>query len=132
MGIYSVGRGHARELAYRDCCVLNGWTSWPYRTYYSSCSERCRTRALLHYVYPFVFVCEGGYGYDSTDMAAIYYRLKKLKCDWIIGITDAGQVLALLFPPLSAYLVAKATVTFCWTAENILNHVVQTHSPLQY
>lgn len=25
-------------------------------------------------------------------MAAIRYRLKTLKCDWIIGITDAGQV----------------------------------------
>lgn len=34
----------------------------------------------------------GGFGYDSTDMAAIRYRLKTLKCDWIIGITDAGQV----------------------------------------
>ncbi len=35
---------------------------------------------------------KGGFGYDSTDMAAIRYRLKTLKCDWIIGITDAGQV----------------------------------------
>lgn len=35
---------------------------------------------------------EGGFGYDSTDMAAIRYRLKTLKSNWIIGITDAGQV----------------------------------------
>lgn len=35
---------------------------------------------------------EGGFGYDSTDMAAVQYRLKTLKCNWIIAITDAGQV----------------------------------------
>jgi hypothetical protein len=29
--------------------------------------------------------------FDSTDMAAIYYRLFELKRDWIIIITDAGQ-----------------------------------------
>lgn len=34
---------------------------------------------------------DGGYGYDSTDMAALSYRLRDLKRDWIIIITDAGQ-----------------------------------------
>lgn len=33
----------------------------------------------------------GGFGYDSTDMAAVSYRLRDLKCDWVIYITDAGQ-----------------------------------------
>lgn len=34
---------------------------------------------------------DGGYGYDSTDMAAIKYRIKELKCNWLIYLTDAGQ-----------------------------------------
>jgi len=34
---------------------------------------------------------DGGYGYDSTDLAAIRYRLQELDRDWVIYITDAGQ-----------------------------------------
>ncbi|KAJ1607543.1 hypothetical protein OIY81_2903 [Cryptosporidium canis] len=34
---------------------------------------------------------DGGYGYDSTDLAAIHYRLKTLDADWIIYTTDMGQ-----------------------------------------
>ena len=34
---------------------------------------------------------DGGYSYDSTDVAAIDYRLNKLNCDWLIYITDNGQ-----------------------------------------
>mmetsp|Transcript_8331 Transcript_8331/g.13990 ORF Transcript_8331/g.13990 Transcript_8331/m.13990 type:complete len:641 (-) Transcript_8331:266-2188(-) len=34
---------------------------------------------------------DGGYGYDSTDMAAIWYRLFELKADWLVYVTDAGQ-----------------------------------------
>ncbi|SBS90801.1 arginyl-tRNA synthetase, putative [Plasmodium malariae] len=34
----------------------------------------------------------GGYGYDSTDVTGIYYRLKKLNCDSIIYVTDNGQL----------------------------------------
>ena len=30
-------------------------------------------------------------GYDSTDMAAVEYRLKDLKRDWVVAVTDAGQ-----------------------------------------
>jgi arginyl-tRNA synthetase len=29
--------------------------------------------------------------YDSTDLAAIKYRLQDLERDWVIYITDAGQ-----------------------------------------
>jgi len=36
---------------------------------------------------------DGGYGYDSTDMAAIRYRVDEEKADWIIYVTDAGQSL---------------------------------------
>jgi len=34
---------------------------------------------------------DGGYNYDSTDLAAIHYRLNLLKADRIIYITDSGQ-----------------------------------------
>jgi len=34
---------------------------------------------------------DGGYGYGTTDMAAITHRVQTEKADWIIYITDAGQ-----------------------------------------
>ena len=34
---------------------------------------------------------DGGYGYDSTDMAALKYRLFDLKADRVIAITDFSQ-----------------------------------------
>lgn len=36
---------------------------------------------------------DGGYTYDTSDMAAIKYRLEEEKADWILYITDSGQVL---------------------------------------
>lgn len=36
---------------------------------------------------------DGGYGYDSTDLAAIRYRIQELKCKWLIYVVDAGQSL---------------------------------------
>ncbi|GFR41960.1 hypothetical protein Agub_g2757 [Astrephomene gubernaculifera] len=34
---------------------------------------------------------DGGFGYASTDMAAIKHRLFEEKADWIIYVTDVGQ-----------------------------------------
>jgi arginyl-tRNA synthetase len=34
---------------------------------------------------------DGGYGYASTDMAALRHRIDEEKADWIIYVTDAGQ-----------------------------------------
>ena len=34
---------------------------------------------------------DGGYNYDSTDIAAINFRLLTLKADRVIYITDSGQ-----------------------------------------
>lgn len=34
---------------------------------------------------------DGGYTYDTSDMAAIRYRLQEQQNDWIIYVTDAGQ-----------------------------------------
>jgi arginyl-tRNA synthetase len=34
---------------------------------------------------------DGGYNYDTTDMAAIYHRITEEKADRIICVTDAGQ-----------------------------------------
>lgn len=36
---------------------------------------------------------DGGFGYDSTDLAAIRYRCQELKANRIIYVTDAGQQL---------------------------------------
>jgi len=34
---------------------------------------------------------DGGYGYASTDMAAIKHRIEVEKADWIVYVTDVGQ-----------------------------------------
>ena len=34
---------------------------------------------------------DGGFNYDSTDLAAVRYRIHEKKADWIIYITDSGQ-----------------------------------------
>lgn len=36
---------------------------------------------------------DGGYGYDSTDLAAIYHRFHFARADWIVYVTDLGQEL---------------------------------------
>jgi len=36
---------------------------------------------------------DGGFSYDTTDMAAIWYRIFELKCDRMIYVTDVGQQL---------------------------------------
>lgn len=47
---------------------------------------------LPHFTIPLILrKSDGGYGYDSTDMAALKYRLFDLKRDWIIYVTDEGQ-----------------------------------------
>ena len=47
---------------------------------------------LPHFEIPLILrKSDGGYGYDSTDMAAVKYRCLTLKKDWIIVITDSGQ-----------------------------------------
>jgi arginyl-tRNA synthetase len=34
---------------------------------------------------------DGGFGYASTDMAAIKQRITQEKADWVIYVTDIGQ-----------------------------------------
>jgi arginyl-tRNA synthetase len=36
---------------------------------------------------------DGAFSYDSTDIAAIWYRFIQLKCDRLIYVTDIGQQL---------------------------------------
>lgn len=50
----------------------------------------------------FIVKSDGGYGYDSTDMAAIKYRLKALNCNRLVYITDVGQ------QPHFDYVIAAA------------------------
>ena len=35
---------------------------------------------------------DGGYTYDTSDMAAIHQRLFDEKGEWLIYVVDAGQV----------------------------------------
>lgn len=39
----------------------------------------------------FIQKSDGGYGYDSTDMTALKYRLQELKLDKILYVVDLGQ-----------------------------------------
>lgn len=34
---------------------------------------------------------DGGYGYGTTDMAAITHRIQSEKADWVIYVADEGQ-----------------------------------------
>jgi len=44
------------------------------------------------YPVPLIVVkSDGGYNYDTTDLAAIQYRLLTLNCQRAIYITDSGQ-----------------------------------------
>eukprot|EP00922_Rhytidocystis_sp_ex-Travisia-forbesii_P039810 GHVS01059238.1.p1 GENE.GHVS01059238.1~~GHVS01059238.1.p1 ORF type:complete len:585 (+),score=104.23 GHVS01059238.1:62-1756(+) len=44
-----------------------------------------------HKVPLMVVKSDGGYGYDSTDLAAIRYRLVEMHADWVVYVVDAGQ-----------------------------------------
>ncbi len=47
---------------------------------------------LPHFSIPLILQkSDGGYGYDSTDMAALRHRLLDLRREWVVYITDAGQ-----------------------------------------
>ncbi|KAI3424703.1 hypothetical protein D9Q98_008093 [Chlorella vulgaris] len=57
---------------------------------------------------------DGGFGYASTDMAAIKHRIHEEKADWIIYVTDAGQAphfdLVFAGAAKAGYLPADRTV----------------------
>jgi arginyl-tRNA synthetase len=43
---------------------------------------------------PFTIVkSDGGFTYDTSDLAAIKQRIEEEKGDWLIYVTDAGQVI---------------------------------------
>lgn len=47
---------------------------------------------LENWTIPLIIVkSDGGYTYDTTDLAALYYRLIKCNVDHVIYITDSGQ-----------------------------------------
>lgn len=42
---------------------------------------------------PFTIVkSDGGFTYDTSDLATIKQRIEEEKGDWLIYVTDAGQV----------------------------------------
>ena len=59
---------------------------------------------------------DGGFGYDSTDMTALKYRIGEMKADWVIYVVDSGQ--ALHFQQVFA-----AAREAGWVGEARLDHV---------
>jgi arginyl-tRNA synthetase len=54
--------------------------------------ENLKMIFLPHFTIPLIVQkSDGGYGYDSTDMTALNYRIHTLERDWLVYITDAGQ-----------------------------------------
>ena len=72
---------------------------------------------LAHFTIPLIVrKSDGGYGYDSTDMAAISYRVRELNCDWLIYITDAGQA-----PHF--HMIFDAARAAGWISSQRLDHI---------
>lgn len=40
---------------------------------------------------------DGGFTYDTSDMAALKHRIEEEKADWVIYVVDEGQVSFFLF-----------------------------------
>ncbi|KAK8808678.1 hypothetical protein WA538_002410 [Blastocystis sp. DL] len=59
---------------------------------------------------------DGGYGYDSTDMTALKYRIQEQKADWVIYVVDSGQA-------LHFELVFAAARKAGWVGDVRLDHV---------
>jgi arginyl-tRNA synthetase len=54
--------------------------------------RKAKCMFIEKYSIPLIVVkSDGGYNYDSTDLAAINFRLNTLKADRVIYITDSGQ-----------------------------------------
>ena len=56
--------------------------------------EGKKAKCIFNEKYPnplIVIKTDGGYGYDTTDLACIKYRIQTLKGDRLIYITDSGQ-----------------------------------------
>ena len=37
---------------------------------------------------------DGGFTYDTSDMAALKHRVEEEKADWLIYVVDSGQVMS--------------------------------------
>jgi arginyl-tRNA synthetase len=72
---------------------------------------------------------DGGYGYDSTDMAALHHRLFTLQRDWIIYITDAGQVSAVNLREVRIQLLLEQASHFhlCFGAARAAGWITDLH-----
>ncbi|KAG7577150.1 Arginyl-tRNA synthetase catalytic core domain [Arabidopsis thaliana x Arabidopsis arenosa] len=55
-------------------------------------SDGARVMFIKDFKNPCMLVkSDGGFTYDTTDLAALWYRLNEEKAEWIIYVTDAGQ-----------------------------------------
>ncbi|KFK44998.1 hypothetical protein AALP_AA1G330800 [Arabis alpina] len=55
-------------------------------------SEGAQVMFIRYFMIPLMLVkSDGGFTYDTTDMAALWYRLNEEKAEWIIYVTEAAQ-----------------------------------------
>jgi arginyl-tRNA synthetase len=52
-----------------------------------------------------VIKSDGGFTYDTSDMACVKYRVEEEKGDWLIYVVDAGQVNSRYQNSISAELI---------------------------
>jgi arginyl-tRNA synthetase len=56
-----------------------------------------------------VIKSDGGFTYDTSDMACVKYRVEEEKGDWLIYVVDAGQVTVAYQNNLAANLINYST-----------------------
>ena len=61
---------------------------------------------------------DGGFGYDSTDLAAVHYRIKEMQAGRVIYVTDAGQS-----EHFEMIFIAARKAGWCVEGETRLDHV---------
>ncbi|VVA93337.1 unnamed protein product [Arabis nemorensis] len=55
-------------------------------------SDGAQVMFIKDFMIPLMLVkSDGGFTYNTTDMAALWYRLNEEKAEWIIYVTEAGQ-----------------------------------------
>jgi arginyl-tRNA synthetase len=78
---------------YRYLCCCSSYTSdFDFDLKKKKCCYYMQVKRQVVNYPLFLRKSDGGYGYDSTDMTAIYHRLFEMDVDWVVYVTDKRQV----------------------------------------
>ena len=55
---------------------------------------------------------DGGYTYDTSDMCALKQRVEDERGEWLIYVTDAGQVTFLYLKPFLVFMAYSSNYMF--------------------